>query len=106
MPWDNSQDEALDALLSGPSRRPEAASRAEIELLLTDGYASVLELEAERRLLLQQGQPPVEIETIGERLVSLRDRLDEANGRYGGSRQDHLDGASRAGRRTDEQLPS
>jgi hypothetical protein len=84
-------DKALDAALAASAGNVGALAQAEIESLLTDGYARVLELEAERRRLLGQLQPAGAVEAITERLVSLRDGLDEVNKRYGPSRKDHVD---------------
>jgi hypothetical protein len=99
-------DKALDAALSASARRAHAAREAEIESLLTDGYAQVLELEAERRRLIAELRPAQDVEAITERLVSLRDRLDEINRRSAASREDHFDRGASPRRRADEQFSS
>jgi hypothetical protein len=99
-------DKALDAALAASAGNVGAVGQAEIESLLTDGYARVLELEAERRLLIGQLQAAGAVEAITERLVSLRDRLDEVNKRYGPSRKDQVDRGASSRRRADEQLSS
>jgi hypothetical protein len=92
-------DQALDALLAAtPGGGPDLAP-AEIERLLTEGYAQALELEVERHRLvseidhlLDERDNPVtaseiavrraDLEALGASLRSLRSRLHEANRRY------------------------
>jgi hypothetical protein len=84
-----SVDDALGALLAtSPGIRPP--SPTEVELVLTDGYAQVLRLEAERRQLIDDLQSAEAIEGLTLRLQALRDRLDEVMRRFGSSGQRHL----------------
>ena len=80
-----SLDRALQALFA--TQTVNTTRRPDIEALLTDGYARVLELEAERRRLMAESDRADAVDDITRQLVSLRDRLDEANRRFGGSRQ-------------------
>src|SRR4051794_9974101 len=95
---------ALDGLLAAGDGGVAATRQAEAERLLTDGYAQGLRLDAERRSLEQQQQPASAIDAVTDRLVSLRDRLDEVARRFGRSRQPDLDRRPVTGRRPDEQL--
>jgi hypothetical protein len=96
-------DQALDALLAWgePGGPPdETPARAIVDYVLTAGYAQALELEAERmrvtididRILAGGGVIDSEIEVaklradlgrVSGRLGELRDRLAEANQRFG-----------------------
>lgn len=102
---DLSVDESLEALLvaSSTGRPPQAD---ELELLLTDGYAEVLRLDAERRELEEGMESPEVVEALERRLVTLRDRLEEARRRFGGSRQRHLDRRPFAGDGLNDQRPT
>jgi hypothetical protein len=115
-------DRALDALLAAPAG-DAGAKRAAVEAVLTAGYARALELEAEQlaleqklktAVLLSPGGPASHstrrlrsvVSAVTERVALLRRRLDEANRRHGGSRQEHLDGGPVAERGADQQLSS
>jgi hypothetical protein len=91
-------NEALDALLAAPAGDPRT-ERAEVEAILTAGYAQALELEAERLQLAEELRraslascaktvsPCVTrlratVLAMSERIAALRDRLDEANHRH------------------------
>src|SRR6266516_2623702 len=91
-------DEALDALLVAPPGDGDGVLPAEVESVLTAGYARALELEAERLRLVAERRPVAQVEDVSERLASLRDRLDEAKRRYDGSGKHDLDGGTGAGR--------
>jgi hypothetical protein len=82
-------DRALQALLE--STAVDSARRPEIEALLTDGYARVLELEAERRRFMALIDCGDAADDVTRELVSLRDRLDEATRRFGGGGERDLD---------------
>jgi hypothetical protein len=97
---------ALDGLLAAGDGALGAARQVEAEKLLTDGYAHVLQLDAERRSLVEQQRPAVAIDAVTDRLVSLRDRLDEVARRLGRSRQTDLDRRPLTGPRPDEELAS
>jgi hypothetical protein len=100
-----SVDDAIGALLhTTPGVRPPSPS--EVELVLTDGYAQVLRLEAERRKLIDEMQSAEAIEGLTLRLQALRDRLDEAKRRFGSSGQLHLDRRPIAGDGVDDQRPT
>lgn len=79
-------DDLIDRLESGPP------PRAEIERVLTDGYAEALELEADcllfmRRLAEAADQDVAslsrQLESCSARLAALRARLDRASRRLG-----------------------
>jgi hypothetical protein len=95
---------ALDDLLAACDGGLGAARRVEAEKLLTDGYAHVLQLDAERRSLVEQQQPAAAIDAVTGKLVSLRDRLDEVARRLGRSRQPDLNRRPLTGLRPDEEL--
>lgn len=94
---------ALDELLARDGR-VGATRQVEAEALLTDGYAQVLQLDAERRSLVEQQQPVPVIDAVTERLVSLRDGLDEVARHLGRSRQPDLDRRPLTRLRLDEEL--
>ena len=82
---------AVEALLAAPHGEQVACGRSAIESVLTDGYAKALELEAER-LRAADGRT---IATLGERVRSLRGRLEALAHRHGARgllRDDNLDG--------------
>jgi hypothetical protein len=106
-------DDAIDALLAAPAGNP-ASEPAALEAVLTEGYARALELEAERHAAIEEleltslsalggsSSPKAHrlrsaVSAINERLAVLRRRLDEANRRHRGSREEHLDRGSGSG---------
>jgi hypothetical protein len=107
-------EDALDAPLEMPPGHSGATAPSVVEAVLTEGYATALELEAERSRLLKQLErdaPPREAQqlravmaAVGRKLARLRRRLDEANRRHRGSRQHHLNDRSRAGGGPDHEL--
>jgi hypothetical protein len=94
-------DRALDALLSPPvGTGATPPRRVVVEEVLTAGYAEALELEAERlrvaMTLERASSGPAEargdaevarlradLRRLTERVVELRDRLDEASRQFG-----------------------
>jgi hypothetical protein len=81
---------AVEALLAAPPGERMAGGQSAIESVLTEGYAKALELEAER-LGAADGRT---IATLGERVRSLRSRLEalaRRHGARGSPRDDNLD---------------
>ena len=103
MTWEDGGEARLDELLGTTGPHDYPGRQVDIEIILTDGYAHVLHLEAERRQLRQDMRSTEAVERLTLRLVSLRDRLDEARRRFGGSRQRDLDPRPLAGDGRDEQ---
>jgi hypothetical protein len=99
-------DQALIKLLANQTGTDDPNREIEIEELLTDGYARVLELEVERRRVMGQGDRADAVDEITRQLVSLRDRLGEVNRRFGSSRQRDLDRRPVSGDGLDEERPS
>ena len=95
-------EDAVDALLAAPAGHRVTGGQAAVELVLTEGYARALELEAERL----RAPGPGAVASLTERLLSLRHRLDAVRRRYGVPRsaRDHdLDrGPGPGGRMNDE----
>src|SRR4051794_12574261 len=105
MAWDANADQQLDALVQIAPGVGRTARDGSIETLLTDGYAHVLELEAERKKLLEALKAN-EAEEIMRCVVSLRDRLDEVNRRFGRSRKHDLDRRSPSRYGLDDERPA
>jgi hypothetical protein len=83
-------EDAVDALLAAPPDARVAGDRAAIESVLTEGYAKALELEAERL----RAADVRTIASLGERVRSLRSRLEALGRRHGPRgllRDDNLD---------------
>lgn len=93
-------DGELEAVLASSPGAPEAPSLADVEALLTRGYAEALELEVERLRVVQEiesllsdpGAPQVpreiaelrsKLAALANRLRSLRERLAETGRVYG-----------------------
>ena len=98
-------EDAVDALLAAPAGERVAGGQAEIESVLTEGYARALELEAQQLRSADRRT----IAMLTERVRSLRSRLDAVRRRYappGLLRHDDLDRGAGAGRRVDDELPA